>query len=108
MAERLKVHPAAKTMPKMNTDDFAELVASIGAHGLQNPSVLHGATGVILDGIHRYDACLELGVEPFAELVSDIAANGLREPITRHPDGSILDGHKLQSDEDRQGTACER
>ncbi len=50
-------------MPKMDDAGFAELVADVGERGLQYPIILH-PDGSILDGIHRYLACQQAGIEP--------------------------------------------
>jgi hypothetical protein len=59
-----KFHPITEIWPKMTKAEFAELVESIKAHGLQNPIWLHPDDGSIIDGRQRYLACLEAGVEP--------------------------------------------
>jgi hypothetical protein len=46
----------------MTTDEMASLVEDIRANGLAQPIVTH--EGEILDGRHRYHACLQAGVEP--------------------------------------------
>ena len=46
----------------MTTEEMASLVEDIKANGLAQPIVTH--EGKILDGRHRYQACLQAGVEP--------------------------------------------
>jgi len=46
----------------MEEADYRELVADIRAHGLIEPIWLY--EGQIVDGRHRYRACLDAGVEP--------------------------------------------
>ena len=58
----LKPHPLADEIPEMLTDEYAGLVVDIKAHGLREPITLF--EGMILDGRHRYRACMELGIEP--------------------------------------------
>ena len=47
----------------MTGEEFAVLVADIKANGLKEAIVLY--EGMILDGRHRYRACLEAGVKPW-------------------------------------------
>jgi N6-adenosine-specific RNA methylase IME4 len=58
----LEDHPLAALIPPMRDDDYAALRDDIAMNGLQQPIVLH--EGRILDGRHRYRACLELGIAP--------------------------------------------
>src|SRR5262249_29967025 len=58
----LEPHPLALLFPKLEADEFADLVADIRANGLQHPIVVF--EGKILEGVHRYHACIEAGVEP--------------------------------------------
>ncbi|MCX6917169.1 MAG: ParB N-terminal domain-containing protein, partial [Verrucomicrobia bacterium] len=58
----MKTHPLADLFPPMTADEMASLVEDIKAHGLAQPIVTH--EGAILDGRHRYQACLQAGVEP--------------------------------------------
>ncbi len=61
MAE-LEVHEIATLFPSMSQVDLDQLRESIGAQGqLEEILVFEGK---ILDGRHRYQACLALGVEP--------------------------------------------
>lgn len=62
MTTALTIHPFADIVPPMTPDEFAELKADIKAHGLHEPITLY--EGKILDGKHRYRACMALGV-PF-------------------------------------------
>ena len=59
---RYEMHPLADVVPPMTDEEYQELKADIKAHGLREPITLH--QGKIIDGKHRYRACIELGVEP--------------------------------------------
>ena len=54
----LKPHPVAEIIPEMSSQQFDQLVADIRQNGLREPVLLH-PDGSIIDGRHRYRACLE-------------------------------------------------
>lgn len=58
----LKQHPLSSAFPAMNADDFAALVDDIKANGQREPVTIH--EGMVLDGWHRYQACLQIGINP--------------------------------------------
>ena len=55
-------HEVANIFPLMNGRDYQELKADIADNGQREPIVVHD--GQIIDGRHRYRACIELGIEP--------------------------------------------
>lgn len=61
----LDVHELCKLFPVMGGDQFNALVEDIRTNGLLSPVVLY--EGKILDGRHRYKACVNLGIEPDTE-----------------------------------------
>ena len=60
MAAALTQHPYAAVLRPYRRMEYAELVASVRAHGLQDPTVLL-FEGQVLDGWHRYRAASETG-----------------------------------------------
>lgn len=56
-------HEACKILPDMTAEEYGDLRTDIAANGQLEPIVLHYR--LILDGRHRYRACLSLGVEPW-------------------------------------------
>jgi len=56
-----------KLLPKMSVEEFAELKASMQAEGQHYPIIVNEDLEV-LDGHHRYRACVELGIEPDFEV----------------------------------------
>jgi len=58
----LAYHPAANILPQMNRTDFEALKADIVTNWLREKIVIY--ENQILDGRHRYRACLEAGIEP--------------------------------------------
>ena len=58
----LEYHPIAEDFPKLPSDELRALARDIKANGLHEPIWLF--EGKILDGRHRYQACLTEGVEP--------------------------------------------
>lgn len=58
----LEAHDLALIFPPMEEGDFSELRQSIAAHGLRDDIIL--LDGKVLDGIHRYKACIEEGIKP--------------------------------------------
>ena len=64
----LRVNPEyEKLLPKMSDEEFAELKASIRTEGQHYPIVANENLEV-LDGHHRYKACVELDIEPDFEV----------------------------------------
>jgi N6-adenosine-specific RNA methylase IME4 len=65
MIKDYDVHELCKLFPVMNGEQFNALVEDIKTNGLLSPIVLF--EGQILDGRHRYKACINLGIEPDIE-----------------------------------------
>lgn len=62
MSKNLKPHPLAEKLPPMTPAEFEALKADIAANGQREPIIL--LDGMILDGRHRYRACVELNQLP--------------------------------------------
>jgi hypothetical protein len=62
MSSQLSIHPAADLFPAMSDEEYGRLRDDIAKNG----QIMSIATykGQVLDGRHRYRACLELGIEP--------------------------------------------
>lgn len=54
-------HPLSAAFPAMAQQEFQELRDSIENIGVQNPIII--LDGMVIDGWHRYSACLELGMD---------------------------------------------
>ncbi|HMM83912.1 ParB N-terminal domain-containing protein [Azohydromonas sp.] len=70
MSADLHRHPLSAAFGDMPKDEFDELVADIKKNGLISPVVYlrdEHDTKLVLDGWHRYRACIEAGVEPRLE-----------------------------------------
>jgi len=61
----MQFHSVAGIFPEMLPEEFASLKASIETNGQRVPIYTH--EGLIVDGRHRYRACIELGIEPRCE-----------------------------------------
>ena len=59
---RLPIHPYAQLFPQMISPEFDQLCGDILRNGLQEEIVLH--EGQVLEGRHRYLACLAKHVTP--------------------------------------------
>jgi hypothetical protein len=59
---RLPIHPYAELFPPMSSPEFDQLCGSIATLGLEEEIVLH--EGKVLEGRHRYLACLARQVTP--------------------------------------------
>jgi hypothetical protein len=58
----LTQHPLSAAFPAMSADDFQALKDDIEVNGQREPVMLY--EGMVLDGWHRYRACVELGLKP--------------------------------------------
>jgi hypothetical protein len=58
----MKPHKLAEYFPLLEGEEFEQLKQDIKENGLLEPIVTH--EGQILDGVNRYNACVELGVLP--------------------------------------------
>jgi ParB-like chromosome segregation protein Spo0J len=85
----LNQHPLSAAFPAMQDEEYNSLVESITAIGLQNPIVLY--QGMVIDGWHRYCACLDSGTAIKTIQLSDdvdpqtfvIAQNKERRHLTK-------------------------
>lgn len=59
---KIEQHPLSAAFPAMPEDEFARLAADIHKRGLEHPIVLY--EGKVLDGWHRYLACVDGGIRP--------------------------------------------
>ena len=87
----LKIHPLAQCLPKMPDELFAAFKEDISGLGVLEPITL--LDGLILDGRHRYKACLELGIECPTRVVSDVSPHDLVRSMNlyrRHLDKSQM------------------
>jgi len=62
MSKQLEAHRFCALVPAMSEEQYQALKADIAAWGLREAIVVH--EGKILDGRHRYRACMELGIDP--------------------------------------------
>jgi len=58
----MEFHDVASVFPPMCEQEYRALKADIAQNGLKQPVIVH--EGRIVDGRHRYRACVELGIEP--------------------------------------------
>lgn len=58
-------HPLSAAWPSMPENDFSDLCADMKANGQRVPIVIY--EGMVLDGWHRYRACVAAGIEPMTE-----------------------------------------
>ena len=109
---KVKRHDLSRLFGDMPGDEWSRLGHSIKRDGLQHPITLW--QGKILDGWHRYQACLKAGVEPrFVEFDGDdrealgfvMRENAYRRHLTDAMKVSItkqvLDWHKDRATEGR-------
>ena len=61
----IELHPYCSAIPEMAQEDYKSLKSDISGSGLLEPIVLF--QGMILDGRHRYRACLALDIEPWVK-----------------------------------------
>jgi hypothetical protein len=71
----VSVHPLANLLPDMTAEEYEGLKASIKERGQEVPILL--LNGQILDGRHRYRACLDLGIEPVTKEIATADPLGL-------------------------------
>jgi len=65
LPDDLQPHPLALQFRPFTDDEFADLVADITANGQHLPIMLY--EGKVLDGWHRYQACIKAGVKAHGE-----------------------------------------
>ena len=76
-----RVSPLARLIPPYRDEEYKRLLWDIQERGQQEPISRH--CGLIIDGIHRLQVCVELGFEPeFVDLDEDI--NPLDFVVTRN------------------------
>jgi ParB-like chromosome segregation protein Spo0J len=87
-------HPIAAGYPAMTPAEYRRLLESIKNDGLEVPIVRY--EGKILDGRHRYRACVEAGVEPrfedFEGTAEEACAKaGRRNDDRRHESEAVVE-----------------
>ncbi len=56
------IHPSAELIPMMTDEEFQRLKANISERGQDDPIIIYNDK--IIDGRHRYRACIELEIQP--------------------------------------------
>jgi ParB-like chromosome segregation protein Spo0J len=56
-------HPCASLFPAMSPEEDADFLADIERNGLREPIIIDQHNRIV-DGLHRYRACLRLGIKP--------------------------------------------
>lgn len=75
----LERHPLSALFPDMGEAEFEELVAHMAEYGQQKTILLY--EGQVVDGWHRYRACMELGIEPQTRTLDDQSWERVREVV---------------------------
>jgi hypothetical protein len=70
--DKIKFHQACLIMPKMADAEYQVLCEGIKARGFDSNYPIIKYDGMILDGRHRYQACLDVGAKP---IFKDISTN---------------------------------
>lgn len=78
MSARLKPHPAAELLPPMTDAELAELEEDMKARGQLHKGVV--LDGKVLDGRHRQEICIRLGI-PFATETWEEALARSADPV---------------------------
>ena len=94
--QKLERHPLSALWPDMPEDQYREFVAGIEKRHIRQ--VIMTLDGKILDGWHRYKACLELGIEPFVAEYTEsdpvgyvIRQNAMRRHLTPGQRAACID-----------------
>ena len=58
----MQQHPLSAAFPEMDEADYLALRDDIEDHGQREPIIVY--QGMVLDGWHRYRACIDLGIKP--------------------------------------------
>jgi len=94
----LERHPLSKAFPDMTEEEQSALTKDIYNHDQRQPIIL--LDGMVLDGWHRYIACLELNIEPITVPLAD----GV-DPVAFVLSGNI---HRRHMDATQRGAAVAR
>jgi ParB-like chromosome segregation protein Spo0J len=90
-------HPLACIFPQMDEEQFADLVADLKANGLREPITVDSENRII-DGVNRYRACKEAGIEirtetkdlGEGELINWIASRNLHRRHLKTPQRAAI------------------
>ena len=80
--EQLTRHPLSALWGDMPEEQYREFVEGLRRHHIRQ--MIMTLDDKVLDGWHRYKACLELGIEPFIADLYRGRPSGLRHPAERH------------------------
>jgi ParB-like chromosome segregation protein Spo0J len=67
----LRYHRFVELFPRMVEEDFEQFKKDIAINGLYIPILVLKDTDLIIDGRHRYEACVAAGIEPKIEYFSE-------------------------------------
>lgn len=91
LEDQYPLHDVIFIMPKMKTQDYEDLKADISKNGLQVPILRY--KGKIVDGRHRLQACIELGIRPIFSELPESANDSLEQIVVS------LNWHRRHLDE---------